>query len=237
MTRRCFCIQYDPAMPEVKLKPTWIFFADYSSNSGSRYQYSSIGILLASKVAKRITETEFHKFIEKSVFQPLGMQHFAWGLGRFKLEETVRCQVVQKVPESGSGDPAAKKWDWNLHYWRSLGAPWRGVHASATDVARFLTEFLHPQGKVVRPETARLILHNHNRKGLTPRGLGLAIGTEAGSPGCSEQTFQHTGTTGTLAWAGPETDTICVVLTTLPGHAVNPHSRRLAADLVATAVG
>ena len=80
------------------------------------------------------------------------------------------------------------------------------------------------------------MLRNHNRGGLRPRGLGSSIDATAGSGACSEKTFGHSGATVTLAWADPATDTICVVLTTLPGRAANPHPRRLASDRVAEAV-
>jgi CubicO group peptidase (beta-lactamase class C family) len=203
---------------------------------GSQYNYSSMGILLASEVAHRISGTEFLAFIDETVFEPLDMKHSALGLGRLKLEETMPCQVEHAAPESGAGDPTAKEWDWNSPFWRKLGAPWGGAHASAPDVVRFFAEFLHPRGKILKPQTARLMLRNHNREGLTPRGLGFDIGAKAGSPGCSEKTFGHTGATGTLAWADPATDTICVVLTTLPGRAANPHPRKLASDRVAEAV-
>jgi CubicO group peptidase (beta-lactamase class C family) len=203
---------------------------------GSRYEYSSMAILLAAEVAQRISGQDFLKFIDETVFQPLQMKHTALGLGRFKLEEMMRCQTENAAPESGAGDPGAKQWDWNSPYWRKLGSPWGGVHASASDVVRFFAEFLHAEGRVVRAETARLMIRNHNRQGLTPRGLGFAVGANAGSPRCSEETFGHAGSPGTLAWADPASDTICVVLTTLPGRAANPHPRRLASDLVAEAV-
>ena len=204
---------------------------------GSRYQYSSMGILVAVEVAQRISGAGFLEFIDEVLFQPLEMKRSALGLGRFQLEETMRCQVASAAPESGAGDASAKDWDWNSPYWRKFGAPWGGAHASAPDAARFFAEFLHPQGKALQPETARLMVRNHNREGLRPRGLGFGVGAGAGSPGCSEKTFGHTGATGTLAWADPATDTICVVLTTLPGRAANPHPRKLASDLVAKAVG
>jgi len=108
------------------------------------------------------------------------------------------------APESGSGDPQTKEWDWNSPYWRKLGAPWGGTHAAAPDVAKFLGEFMGGRGKVVKPETARLMIKNHNPAGFTPRGLGFGVGKESGSPGCSGQTFGHTGSTSTLyssAWA------------------------------------
>jgi CubicO group peptidase (beta-lactamase class C family) len=140
---------------------------------GARYQYSSIGILLAARVAEVISGTDVLTLVERTVFRPLGMKHSAQGLGRFKLEDMVPCQTEGAAPESGGGDPKARGWDWNSPYWRKLGAPWGGTHASAPDVARFLGEFLGERGKAVKPETARLMTRNHNPKGLTPRGLGV----------------------------------------------------------------
>ena len=163
------------------------------------------------------------------------MKHSAQGLGRFKLEDMVSGQMEGAAPESGSGDPRAKEWNWNSPFWRKLGAPWGGTHASAPDVARFLGEFIGPRGKVIKPETARLMIKNHNPIGITKRGLGFAVGKESGSPGCSEQTFGHTGSTGTLCWADPASETICVVLTSLPRRAMQRHPRELAAERVAAA--
>jgi CubicO group peptidase (beta-lactamase class C family) len=104
------------------------------------------------------------------------------------------------------------------------------------DLGRFLAEFLNERGAVVKPETARLMVSNQNPKDLTLRGLGFNVGPASGSPGCSESTFGHTGSTGTIAWADPSTETICVVLTSLPGRAVQPHPREVAAARVAAAV-
>jgi CubicO group peptidase (beta-lactamase class C family) len=202
---------------------------------GSKYHYSSMAILLATRVAEILGGADILKLVERAVLQPLKMEHSAQGLGRFKREDMVMCQTDRAAPESGGGDPKAKDWDWNSPYWRSLGAPWGGAHASAPDIARFLAEFLNETGAAVKPETARLMVTNHNPSGLTPRGLGLNVGAAAGSPGCSEKTFGHAGSTGTIAWADPGTQTICVVLTSLPAQAVHPHPRDLAANAVAAA--
>jgi CubicO group peptidase (beta-lactamase class C family) len=202
---------------------------------GTRYQYSSMGILLAARMAELISGADIRTLVDRSVFQPLGMKHSAQGLGRFKPEEMVLCQTEGAAPESGGGDPQARDWDWNSPYWRKLGAPWGGTHASAPDVARFLGEFLGARGKVLKPETARLMIKNHNPAGFTPRGLGFGVGKGSGSPGCSEQTFGHTGSTGTLCWADPASETVCVVLTSLPSRARQRHPRELAAERVAAA--
>ena len=203
--------------------------------TGARYQYSSMGILLASRIGELVSASDILTLVDRNVFEPLGMKHSAQGLGRFRRDEMVSCQMEGAAPESGSGDPQAKEWDWNSLYWRKLGAPWGGTHSSAPDVARFLDEFMGARGKVVKPETARLMIENHNSAGLTPRGLGFAVGKQAGSPGCSQQTFGHTGSTGTLCWADPASETICVVFTSLPGGSLRPHPRELSAARVAAA--
>jgi len=203
---------------------------------GAKYSYSSMGILLASEIARRVMETDFPEFVDRAVFKPLEMTHSVLGLGRFKLEEVVLNQVEKAAPESGAGDPSAKEWDWNSPYWRALGAPWGTAHCSAPDVARFYAEFLHPTERMLKPDTARLMVKNHNAEGFAPRGLGFAVGKAAGGAGCSEKTFGHSGSSGTLVWADPGTDTVCVVLTTLPGAAAKPHPLRVASDLVAKAV-
>jgi CubicO group peptidase (beta-lactamase class C family) len=197
---------------------------------GSQYSYSSMAILLAAQIAELISGTDILQLVDRTVLQPIGMKHSAQGLGRFKLEDMVAVQTDRAAPEAGGGDPSAKDWDWNSVYWRSLGAPWGGCHASAPDVARFLAQFLDESGAAVKPETARLMVKNQNSPGLTPRGLGLNVGLQAGPPGCSDKTFGHTGSTGTAAWADPATHTIAVVLTSLPARAVDPHPRDLAAN-------
>ncbi|HXI51393.1 MAG TPA: serine hydrolase domain-containing protein, partial [Candidatus Saccharimonadales bacterium] len=216
-------------------------FADHAMRTplqfapGSKYQYSSMAILLAARVAERIGGTDILTLVDRAVFQPLQMQHSAQGLGRFKVESMVPCQTEHAAPESGGGDPKAKDWDWNSPWWRKLGAPWGGTHASAPDLAKLLAEFLNPTGACVKPETARLMTRNHNAPGLAPRGLGWNVGSSAGGKGCSESSFGHTGSTGTIAWADPTTRTIGVVLTSLPAQAAQSHPRDLAANAIAAA--
>ncbi len=202
---------------------------------GSRYQYSSMAILLATRVAEQLSGQDMQTLVSRRVMEPLQMRHSALGLGRFHLEDMIPVQTERAAPESGGGDPRSRDWDWNSPYWRNLGAPWGGVHASAPDVGRFLAEFLYENGKVLKPETARLMVSNQNAPGISPRGLGMNVGASAGSPGCSERTFGHTGSTGTICWADPASRTVCVVLTSLPAQAVSPHPRDITAALVAAA--
>ncbi len=202
---------------------------------GTKYQYQSMGILLAAEIVERITKMPLPDFLVKEVFAPLGMMRSALGLGRFKLEDTIRCQTEHAAPESGAGDPKAASWDWNSPYWRNLAAPWGGAHGSATDVARFLDSFMHSSGQVLRPETARVMIQNHTAGLEARRGIGFALGPEGFGKGCSEQSFGHSGSTGTLAWADPATDTTCVILTSLPSRISSQTILHPVSDVVSVA--
>jgi beta-lactamase class C len=201
---------------------------------GARYEYSSMGIMLAAEIAQRLSGMEIKSFVEHSVLKPLGMKHSALGMGSFEMDQIMPSQVEFSAIESGGGAPEAKGWNWNSPYWRQLGSPWGGVHASAGDVARFLDAFTETQGSILQPATAKLMIRNHNPQGMVPRGLGFEVSMEATCKGCSSETFGHTGSTGTIAWADPKRDRVCVVLTTLPARAVTPHPRQLVSDCVSS---
>ena len=199
---------------------------------GSRYDYSSMGILLASHIAEVISGEDIRVFTERVVMGPLEMSRSAQGLGRFGVKDFVPMQIEFAAPEAGGGDPASAGWNWNSAYWRGLGAPWGGTHASAGDVAKWLGEFLLERGKVVRPETARLMCSNRNAAGLESRGLALDVGVSLGGRGASDRVFGHTGSTGTIAWADAGRGLVCVVLTSLPARAVKRHPRDEVAEAV-----
>ncbi len=202
---------------------------------GQRYKYQSMGILLAAEVCQRITTTPFPDYLAKVLYAPLGMKHSAMGLGSIALKDTERSQVEKGPPHSGLGKKEAAYWDWNSPYWRNLASPWGGAHATAADVALFFAEFLYPdKAKVLKPETARLMVRNHTPKLEQSRGLGFALGNGAGTS-CSPETFWHGGATGTLAWADPTKNMSFVLLTTLPSNVANKLVLKPASDIVSEA--
>lgn len=183
---------------------------------GTRYLYQSMGILLAAEIVERVSRMPLPKFLADRCFKPLGMHRTVLGLGGRKKSDMMPMQTEHAAPESGGGDPDAKNWDWNSDYWRNLAAPWGGAHSTIGDLTLFLRSFLHPDGRVLRPETARLMIQNHTPGLQASRGIGFMVGPEGFGSARSPRTFGHSGSTGTLAWADPATDTSFVLLTTLP---------------------
>ena len=198
---------------------------------GTQYKYQSMGILLASEVARRISGRPFPEFLAEEIFAPLGMADTAMGLGKHRLDAIERSQVEFAAPEAGSGSPEARSWDWNSPYWRNLGAPWGGAHSTVADITRFLQSFLYPDGKVLKADTARAMIRDHNQGLDTPRGLGFQLGSGFGRA-CSEATFGHGGSTGTLCWCDPRKELTLALLTTLPARVSHKLVRQPVSDLV-----
>jgi CubicO group peptidase (beta-lactamase class C family) len=183
---------------------------------GTKYHYQSMGILLAAEIVERISQARLPDFLAAEVFRPLGMQRSVLGVGSFGKSDLVSMQTEHAAPEAGAGRPGARDWDWNSDYWRNLAAPWGGAHASAEDVATYLHSFVEPDGTVLRPETAALMIRNHTPGLAASRGLGFMVGPTGFASHCSAQTFGHSGSTGTLAWADPVSKLSFVLLTSLP---------------------
>ena len=183
---------------------------------GSSFLYQSMGILLAAEIVERVSGQRLRDFEKEEMFEPLGMRHSALGMGDWKLEETV---WVETSPDSNPAD--LERYGPNSPYWRDMGHPWGGMHSSALDLAVLLQTMLNGGeygGKRVFSRAAVDAMTSDQNGSLeAPWGLGWAL---RDSPVwnffgelVSAKTFGHTGATGTVAWADPERDLLCVILT------------------------
>ena len=68
---------------------------------GTRYEYSSMAILLAAELAQRLTGVEIKQFVSEAVFQPLGMAHSALGMGTLEPSQIMSCQVEHAADRGG----------------------------------------------------------------------------------------------------------------------------------------
>jgi len=188
---------------------------------GKQVKYQSMGILLAGEIVARVGRKPLPEFLRAEVYGPLGMKDTSMGLGGRKIADTMQCQV---------DDPS--DWDWNSEYWRNLGSPWGGAHATAADVAAFLGYFAQPTAKVLKPATAASMIVDQTG-GLTPAwGFGWTLARGVGKQS-SPRVFGQGGSTGTLCWYYPAKDLTFVLLTTLPATKSNRMVLNPAADLIA----
>jgi CubicO group peptidase (beta-lactamase class C family) len=117
------------------------------------------------------------------------------------------------------------------------------MHSTTADLAVLLQTFLnggvYNGVRVFSPATTAAMTRDQNTAIGKPWGLGWGLAT---SPvWCyfgdivSPRTFGHSGATGTVAWADPEPDLACVILTTRPSSEDNGRLLRLVSNAVAAA--
>lgn len=185
---------------------------------GTAYSYQSMGILLAATIVEKLSGMSIQDFERKEIFEPLGMMHTSLGMGKFRLADTVQVQVGTETDLH-----AFRDWGPNSTYWRELGNPWGALHTTTADLAILLQTLLNGgtngRKRLLGPMTVEAMLSNHNEHLNAPWGLGWRLGN---SPGMnlgdllSPRAFGHNGSPGTMEWADPETQVICVVLTSRP---------------------
>ena len=78
--------------------------APLSFAPGTKYQYSSMAILLAAHIAEKLSGKSILELAEARVFRPLGMKHSAQGLGKFQQADMIPMQIEFAAPEAGAGD-------------------------------------------------------------------------------------------------------------------------------------
>jgi CubicO group peptidase (beta-lactamase class C family) len=205
---------------------------------GTAYSYQSMGILLAATIVEKLSGMSIQDFERREIFEPLGMMHTSLGTGKFRLADTVQVQVGGETDLQAFAD-----WGPNSPYWRNLGNPWGALHTTTTDLAILLQTLLNggAQGgkHLLGPIAVKAMISNQNASLGAPWGLGWRLGN---SPGknlgdlLSPKAFGHNGSPGTMEWADPETQVICVVLTSRPLVVDNGLFLRLVSNAVVASI-
>jgi CubicO group peptidase (beta-lactamase class C family) len=205
----------------------------------SEFRYQSMGILLASEIVEKLSGVRLRDFEKKEIFDPLGMKDTSLGLGGRRISDLVNCATK---PDTDPADN--ERFGPNSLYWRGLGCPWGGMHSSTADLAVLLQTFLdggvHVGKQVFSPATVKAMTSDQNAELKAPWGLGWALASShawnAFGDLVSGRTFGHAGATGTMVWADPETQVLCVILTNRPYDLDDGRFLRRVSNAVAASV-
>ncbi len=184
------------------------------------FSYSSMGTLLAAEIVERVTKMPLAQFEQRELFEPLKMKNSSLGLGKRALSDTARVQgdsFAQTEKDLG-------RYGANSPYLRKLGHPWGGMHSTVDDLGIVLQMFLNGgvyDGKrILGRATVEAMTTDQNKRLGHPWGLGWGLQTSSAWNAfgdlSSERTFGHSGASGTVAWADPQRELVCVILTTRP---------------------
>ena len=210
-----------------------IFDLDLNFTPGTRVQYQSTGIALLGEIVERISGMALPDFLRQEIFNPLRMADSSLGVGDLDQDRIARVTLPEEMRDAD--------WSWNQSYWWNFGAPWGGMFTTVSDHFRFCQMFLN-SGKwdgvsVLSPATAKAMTTDHSSGILTANdpdrsgmiwgqtwGLGWTImGNRVPDGGrtffgdlTSPLTFGHGGATGTVVWADPVSEVVCVLFTSEP---------------------
>jgi CubicO group peptidase (beta-lactamase class C family) len=184
------------------------------------FTYSSMGTLLAAEIVERVAGMPLAEFEQRELFAPLKMKDSSLGLGQRPLAETARVQG----DSFAQTEKEENRYGANSPYLRKLGHPWGGMHSTVDDLGIFLQMFLnggvYDGRRVLGRATVEAMISDQNRQLGHPWGLGWGLRTStawnAFGDLSSERTFGHSGASGTVAWADPQRDLLCAILTTRP---------------------
>jgi CubicO group peptidase (beta-lactamase class C family) len=205
----------------------------------SEFRYQSMGILLAAEIVEKLSGMRLRDFEKQEIFDPLGMKDSSLGLGGRRISDLVNC-----APAPGTDPADDERFGPNSLYWRDMGCPWGGMHSTTSDLAILLQTFLdggvYAGKRVFSPATVKAMTSDQNTEIKAPWGLGWALGRShawnAFGDLVSGNTFGHAGATGTMAWADPETQLVCVILTNRPYSADDGRFLRLVSNTVAASM-
>jgi CubicO group peptidase (beta-lactamase class C family) len=211
---------------------------------GTRVSYQSMGTLMLAEIVHQITGRTIQEFLRKEIFEPLGMADTSLGWQPAKKE---RIAVVRLPAELKN-----ENWSNNSPYWLAMGAPWGCMITSPSDFSRFCQLMLNGGEldgvRLLSPATVRTMTSNQlaymprvpeEERRCRPWGLGWRLNWPAHSANFGDllgpRTYGHWGSTGTVCWIDPETESFCILFTTQPQE---PEGRFLAkiSNLVAAAM-
>lgn len=197
-----------------------ILSLDFRAEPGTRYEYSCLGFITLGELVKRVSGLPLDEYVQENIFKPLVMNNTQYNPPVVWLPRIAPAEYSEKEQNFIRG---------RVHDGIAAGLAGvsgnAGLFSTAPDMAIFAKMMLNKgQYKGVRifkPETVELftrrayILENNSRclGWDSPQGISSS-GVYTG-----QNSFGHTGFTGTTFWIDPDNQVYVILLT----NAVHPH--------------
>jgi uncharacterized protein YbbC (DUF1343 family)/CubicO group peptidase (beta-lactamase class C family) len=178
---------------------------------GSSFQYSDTGFILLAEVVRRVSGSRLDRYLEKTVYQPLGMADTSFHPRQSVLARVAPTEFVNGVLLRGEvHDQRA----------RLLGgvAGHAGLFSTTGDLSRLVRMLLNRGAldgqRILEPATVKEMWQSGSDHHLG-RALGWDVSSSFSktmSPFFPEGSVGHLGFTGTAVWVDPPTKSYLIVL-------------------------
>ncbi len=182
--------------------------------------YSDVGLITLGKILEKVSGVTLDVLADSLIFKPLGMNTTFFNPPNEKLHRVVPTEIAEGYR---NGLIHGEVHDENAH---SLGgiAGHAGLFSTAEDLAVFsqmmINGGIYGWKRIFREETINLFTTRANVVEGSSRCLGWdsPSGKASGGVYLAENSFGHTGYTGTSLWIDPENEMFVILLT----NAVHP---------------
>jgi CubicO group peptidase (beta-lactamase class C family) len=132
--------------------------------AGSTPAYSNYATALAGYIVQRVSGEPYNAYIERHIFQPLGMTNSTF-------EQPLPARLKAAMSGGYRNQIDGKSQDFEI----VAPAPAGSLSSTGADMAKFMNAYLNGGGGLVRPETARVMFDTVDRHfpGVNSMGLGF----------------------------------------------------------------
>ncbi|MFW6389157.1 MAG: glycoside hydrolase family 3 N-terminal domain-containing protein [Marinilabiliaceae bacterium] len=187
------------------------------------YRYSGLSFMIYPRMISEMTGTDYETLVDSSFYSPLGASSLMYNpLRKYSLQQITPTEydsVFRKKQIHGRVHDEAAAVMGGV----SGNA---GLFANANDLAKLMQMYLNDgeyggrrylDSTVVREFTRRQFPENDNRRGLgfdkpKPGNDTLSVDEVYPAPGASQESFGHSGFTGTFVWMDPHYDLLYIFL-------------------------
>lgn len=180
---------------------------------GAVFRYSDINFLLVGEIVRRVSGMPLDVFVEREIYQPLGMKESEFTPDRSKVDGIAPTEIVDDGPPLRGivHDPTARRMDGVAGH--------AGLFTTLDDIIRYV-RMLRNGGeldgvRVFEPETVGLMTAVQSPPGApVVRALGWDVDSTFSRPrgNFPPGSFGHTGWTGSFLWLDPASETFFVFL-------------------------
>jgi beta-glucosidase-like glycosyl hydrolase/CubicO group peptidase (beta-lactamase class C family) len=202
-----------------------IYATPLNNVPGVEVVYSDIGFMLLGKVVEKVSGKSLDEFVLTEIFAPLGMRDTM-----FNPPESMKKRILPTEKEA-TGDKfiCGHVHDENAYALGGVSGH-AGLFSTAYDLAVFAELMLgkgsYGEQQIFKPETVELFTRRANVVQNSSRCLGWDSPSDKASGGVylPDESFGHTGFTGTSLWLDPRHHMFVILLT----NAVHPERSRKA---------
>ena len=180
--------------------------------------YSDVGIITLGKIVEKVTLKDLNTYVKDNITDPLGMHTTFFNPPKEKINRIVPTEINEN-------NSLIKGYVHDENAYKLGGvAGHAGLFSTTNDLATFsqmmLNGGIYRWKRIFTPETVRLFTSRSNVIEGSSRcyGWDSPSGKASGGVYISDDSFGHTGFTGTSLWIDKENEVIVILLT----NAVHP---------------